>query len=167
MDVLTSFGIKPVYLIAQAVNFFILLFVLKKLLYQPILKILNDRKQKIADSMKNAEEIQKRLEQSEIDREKKLKKAIEEAQEIINEAKKSADEIVKEAQAKAQADVTSLIERSEQSLKVEREKLRQEMRSELSQLVVAAMQKVSPRVLTKADQQTIIQDSLGKVKNLS
>ena len=60
MDILSQFGVKPILLAAQVVNFLILLFILKKFLYGPILKVLSERRKKIEDSLKNVEEIEKR-----------------------------------------------------------------------------------------------------------
>ena len=64
MDILNQFGISPVLLTAQVVNFLVLLFILKKLLYGPLLKVLAERRKKIEDSLKNAEEIELRLQET-------------------------------------------------------------------------------------------------------
>ena len=61
MDILNQFGVQPILLAAQVVNFLILLFILKKFLYGPILKVLDSRKKTIEQSLKNAEEIERRL----------------------------------------------------------------------------------------------------------
>lgn len=166
MNVLTQFGVDWPHLIIQIINFAIILIVLKIFLYKPMLKVLQERKDRIAKSMQDAEEIQKQLQASEAEREKKLQKAIAEAQEIINEAKQSASEIIQEAHSKAEEDIKTMIARSETSLKVEQERLHQEMRSELANLVVSAMKKVAPHVLTKEDQERIIQESTKGAKGL-
>src|SRR3989344_2266081 len=97
MDFLNDFGVKPVLLAAQAVNFFILLFILKKFLYKPILGMLETRKQKIAESLKNAESIEKKLQAIGEEREEALKKAGKEAEEIIRDATEAANQIISEA----------------------------------------------------------------------
>ena len=63
MDILENFGVEPVLLLAQIVNFAILLFILKRFLYKPILKVLEERKNKIETSMKQSEQIQKEFEE--------------------------------------------------------------------------------------------------------
>ena len=65
MEFLKEFGIQPTLLIAQIVNFLIILFILKKFFYKPIIKLLDDRKKKIEESLKNAELIEERLKQTE------------------------------------------------------------------------------------------------------
>jgi len=61
MEIFNQFGINPLLLLAQVVNFAVLLFILKRFLYKPILKVLEERKKRIEESLKNAEEIEKRL----------------------------------------------------------------------------------------------------------
>ncbi len=76
MDILNEFGIKPILLAAQVVNFLILLYILKRFLYKPILKVLNERKNKIADSLKNAEEIERKLVEISEEEQKRIAKAV-------------------------------------------------------------------------------------------
>ena len=166
MDILTQFGVDWQHLLIQIINFAIILILLRVFLYKPVLKVLQERKDRIAKSLIDAEEIQKQLQTSEIERDKKLKKALEEAQGIINEAKESASQIVEAAHTKAEEDIKAMIARSEASLKVEQKKLHQEMRSELSSLVTSALRRISPHVLTKSDQSKIIEDSTKGAKGL-
>jgi F-type H+-transporting ATPase subunit b len=160
MGFLTDFGVKPVLLIAQIINFALLLFILQRLLYKPLLKVLDERKQKIADSLKNSEEIEKKLASITEDREKKLKETAKEVEVILKEATDSANQIISEAHAKAGADVEKIIEKSRQSIVQEQEKMRQEMRQELAGLVVVGLQTVTGKVLDKKDQQKILEESL-------
>jgi F-type H+-transporting ATPase subunit b len=61
MDILHEFGVQPILLLAQIVNFAILFFLLRKFLYGPLLKILEQRRNTIKESLKNAEKIEKQL----------------------------------------------------------------------------------------------------------
>lgn len=157
MEILTDFGVKPVLLIAQIVNFLLLLFILKRFLYKPLLKVLEERKQKITQSLKNADEIQKRLEQVDFDREKQLQKALKEAGLIVDEAKKTSNKIIAEAHLKAKRDIQKLALQSKVSLKLEKEKLYQEIRQELADLVTISLEKVTGKVLSEKDQRQMIE----------
>ncbi len=86
-----ALGLDIKLLVAQIVNFGILFFVLKKILYKPIIKLLDDRKQKIEESLQNSKKIQDEL--SKLDSEK-----VEIVKKIQNEAKKDKDEIISQAQ---------------------------------------------------------------------
>src|SRR5690349_16624195 len=92
--ILSEFGVNPILLAAQIVNFLVVLFILKKLLYKPILKVLEERKKRIEESLTNAEKIQKELEETEIKRQQILDQAIEESKKIIAEATANGNQIV-------------------------------------------------------------------------
>lgn len=164
MDFLTDFGVKPILLVAQVVNFLILLFILKRFLYKPILKVLETRKEKIAQGLKDAEEIEKRLQQVTAEREEKLKVAGTDAEKILQEATKTAEKIVTAAHEKASADIEKMIEKSEDSMRLERAKMQQEMKTELVDLVVLTLEKVTGQVISEKDQKTLVKKSIKNIK---
>ncbi len=103
MDILSQFGVNPLLLAAQVVNFLILLFVLKKFLYGPILKVLEKRKLTIEQSLKHAEEIEQKLVAISEEEEKRLIKASQEGEKIIKQASESSVAIIDESRKKAEA----------------------------------------------------------------
>ena len=164
MDILNQFGINPILLAAQVVNFFILLFILKKLLYNPILKVLETRKKKIEDSLKNAEEIELKLQQTNEKVDELLSKASYEGQKILTEAQKMREEIIGEAKLKAALDADAIFKKEQEALRMEKEKMLMEAKSEIADLVMAVFQKVTGKVLSKEEQKDIVE---REVKNLS
>lgn len=164
MDFLKDFGVDPRLLAAQVVNFLLLLFILKKFLYGPLLKVLDERKQKIALSLKQAEEIEVKLQKTEEEREKTLEKALLEAQQIINDATNSSKEIIADAHSKAASDIELMIVKATEAISLDREKMQQELRGELADLVVKSLEKITGKVLNKKDQKDLVERS---VKNLS
>lgn len=163
MDILNQFGVQPILLAAQVVNFLILLFILKRFFYKPILKILEERKNKIANSIKQAEEIEKRLLSLESEREERLKKADAEAKAIIIEAGKQSDSLINDARLKAKHEIEKLIEKNNEAMRKTRDKLYQEIRMDLANLISIGLQKITKGVLTKKDHQDLIKET---VKNL-
>lgn len=164
MNFLSDFGVQPVLLAAQAVNFLILLFILKKFLYGPILKVLATRREKIEASLKNAEEIEKRLLQTEEDRDQKLAKASEEAQKIIEEGQVTVAQMIEEGQQKTVKLVESMVKEGEKSIRRKEEIMQQQIYSNLSNIVIVVVQKVTGKVLSKEDQRKIIEK---EVRNFS
>ncbi len=162
--ILEQFGVQPILLAAQAVNFLILLFILKKVLYRPILKVLAERKRRIAESLKNAQEIEKKLIQTEEEREKALAKAASEAQRILDEATKSAGLLVADAKQKATQEMEKIVKKGGESIKLEREKMFQEIRTELADLVVVSLEKVVGKALSQKDQKDLIEKSVKDLK---
>jgi F-type H+-transporting ATPase subunit b len=156
----SDFGIQPILLLAQIVNFLILLFLLKKFLYGPIVKVLDQRRDTIADSLKNAEEIETKLAKTEEEYEKRIAKASAESRKIIDEATKSASEIIKDAHTKAAEDMSDIMQKGRDSIVMEQQKMQQQMRSELTELVVMTLEKVTGKVLNKKDQVDIIEKTV-------
>lgn len=164
MEILQQFGINPILLAAQVVNFFILLFLLKKFLYGPILKVLNERKKRIEDSLKNAEEIEKRLQETNEKIDQMMAKASGEIQVMMSEGQKMRDQILYEAHQKASKIVENMMKKGEEALRVEKEKMLGEVRGEITRLVVAVFHKLTGKVITQKDQKEMIE---REVKNLS
>lgn len=160
MEVLNTFGLQPILLLAQIVNFLVLLFILKKFLYKPILKVLDERKAKIENSIHDAEEIEKRLVAIESEREDKINKAVNEARGIVNEARKNAETIIADAHHKAEKDIQDLTKKAKDSLALERDKLHQEIKKELANMIVLGLEKVAGKVLTSSDQKDLVKETI-------
>ncbi len=164
MEILDQFGVKPILLAAQVVNFLVLLFLLKKFLYKPILKVLEERKKVIAQSLQNATEIEERLNKIGQDREKKLHEAAIEAKEIVDEAGKAATEIISQAHLRAQTDIERMQAKNTEAMRLEKDKLHQEIRAELAGLVISSLETVTGKVVSEKDQKEMVEKAIKGVK---
>lgn len=164
MEVLNQFGVNPILLLAQVVNFLVLLFILQKFLYKPILKVLTERRQKIEYSLKKAEEIETRLSQTNEEVDKMLAQALEESQRIIAESKEMGIQITGEAKETATEIVQKAYEQALEVSKSERIKLQQEIRANLGDIVALALEKVTGKAISEKQRQDIIEK---EVRNLS
>ncbi len=142
--VLSDFGVQPILLAAQIVNFLILLLILKRFLYRPILKVLKQRQETIAQSLRNAQAVEERLQKTEEEKELVLDKAAKEAQKLIDEATVAANQVMADAHTKE-------------------EKMQQEIREELADLVVLGIEKVAGKVLDKKNQKEIVERSIKEL----
>jgi F-type H+-transporting ATPase subunit b len=163
MEILNQFGIQPILLAAQVVNFAILFFILKKLLFKPIITMLKARQATIAKSLEDAAEIETRLQKTEEDREKVLQKAALEAKKMIDETTQQASQIIAEAHTKASADMENILEQGRQSIRLEKEKMQQEIRAELADLLVLGLEKVAGKVLTQKDQKELVRETVHQL----
>lgn len=164
MNFLSDFGVNPILLVAQVVNFLILLFILKKFLYGPILKVLAVRRQKIEESLKNAEEIELRLQKTNEDVEKILANAMDEAQKIIKESKEVGMQFI-EAGKKTQEDIINkAFEQALEVRKTEYVRLEKQLKEHAGDLIALAFEKVTGKKITRDDQKKIIEK---EVRNLS
>jgi len=162
--ILTDFGVQPIYLVAQIVNFIILLLILKKFLYRPILKVLKDRRQTVSDSLINAEQITAQLQTTEVKSAEKLSEASKQAREIIANSTNTGHRIIQDAHEKAQVDVDLMMEQGKQSISVERETMKNEMREELAGLVILGVEKVAGKVLNESDHTKIVDQNINRLK---
>ena len=159
-ELIKTFHIETNLLIAQIVNFSIVLFVLYKFAYGPILKTLNDRSKKIEKGLKDSEEAGKRLEEITEKEKEVLANAKKEAQEIIRkseeEAKKNAETIILEAKEKTEkavADAKKLIDQ-------EKGKMMAEVRAEVAELVALAAGKIIDEKIDVAKDREIIEKAI-------
>lgn len=159
-SVIKTFGVQPVLLAAQVVNFLILLFLLKKFAYKPILGILDARREKIALSLKQAEEIEKRLQAIEAEKGNLIKAAAKEAQTIINEATKSGAQLIEDARQKAMEDIKVLLKKNEEAMAREKDLLHKEIKEELAEMIVISLTKVAHKVLTQKDKQELVAQTI-------
>lgn len=164
MEILNQFGINPILLLAQVVNFLVLLFILKKFLYKPILKVLGERKQKIEDSLKNAEEIEKRLLETQQESEKVLAKTSAQAQKLMDDTKKELELFREEMRQNAKQEAERIIKEGQESAQAEALRMKQEIMSKMAEIVAVGMEKITGKILNKKEQKDIIEK---EVRNLS
>lgn len=145
---------------AQAVNFFILLFILKRFLYKPILKVLDERKKRIEESLKNADEIEKRLQQTIEEEEKRLQKASLESEKIIKGAEAAAVQIIEEGKLKAEELSARILKEGQVQLQLQKENLQREVRADLADILSLALQKVTGKMFNKKDQKELIEQTV-------
>ncbi|MCL4200616.1 F0F1 ATP synthase subunit B, partial [Patescibacteria group bacterium] len=105
-------GIEPSLLLAQVVNFLVIMVVLQKLLYKPILTMLEKRKKEIAEGLHLTQKMREEEERLKEKQEKALAKAREDALQIIEDAKKQAKETEKELVAEAHTQAAAIIARA-------------------------------------------------------
>ena len=148
MEIVKEFGINPILLFAQIVNFAILLFFLKKFLYKPILKSLDDRKVKIAKSLKEAEEIEKKFQKISEEQTIILDKARAEASQIIYEAKAETKQLTEKSLAQTRESMQQLIDKNKVRMALEKDQMMLDAKKDLTELVVLSSPPLSKKTLS-------------------
>ena len=147
-------------LILTVLNFLLLVGVLAKILWAPMLKFLDERAKKISDSLKIAEENTKREEEIKIEHDEIIKEARSKAADIVDKAMVSASDesrtIVAEAHERAQATV----EYAREEIKMEAEKIKQDLRKEVAAMTVSLAGKVLEREIKEDDHKELIKKNL-------
>lgn len=164
MEILNQFGINPLLLAAQVVNFFVLLFILKRFLFGPILKVLEERKKMIAQSIQNAEEIEKKLQQTAEQSDKIIADTLKEAQKMLDQSKEAAAQILADTNKTAEQILLKAQEDGKQIIKMQEQVLMDQMKENAGRLVMLAFEKITGKRITSEDQRKLIEK---EVKNLS
>lgn len=163
-QILNQFGVQPILLLAQVVNFLVLLWILKRLLYKPILKILEERKQKIAQSLKNAQEIEERLAKLSEEEQKRILKAVSEGEKVIQQASEHAASIIEDGKKEYERITTKAIEDAKVIAKMEQTKMMQTVKGNMADIVVLALQKIMGKSMPKFDQKRMVEETMKDLK---
>ncbi|KXZ40526.1 F-type H+-transporting ATPase subunit b [Alkalithermobacter thermoalcaliphilus JW-YL-7 = DSM 7308] len=147
----------------QIVNTIVMYLILKKLLFKPVTKFMNDRQESIANSIKEAEETKKEAYALKAEYEAKINASKEEGQEIIKEASRKAemraDEIIKNAQNEA----NRLMEKAHIEIEREKQKVVNELKDEISNIAILAASKVIEADIDKNKHEKLISDFIKEV----
>src|SRR5258707_1189450 len=122
-------GIEPKLLLAQIINFCIILAVLSKLLYKPILTMLEKRKKEITEGLQLTEKMREEEEKFQLKKQKMLEVARKEAQDIIEEAKKQGKEEEKEIIAAAHKEAEQTMVKGKADIENARTVMEKEVRA--------------------------------------
>lgn len=160
MELLTKLGIDWKLLLAQIINFLVLLFVLHRFLYKPVIKMLEDREQKIEKSLKQTEEIEKNLFASEAEKMKIISEARNEAGKIILESKEMSEKIREDLANRAKLEAAAILEEGKKMLAQDKEAMFKELKSEVADIVKSAAEKLLREKLDSEKDRKLINSSL-------
>jgi F-type H+-transporting ATPase subunit b len=158
-DVADTFGWNPWLFLSQVISFAIVAFLLRRFAYKPILGVLEERRQRIAEGLLNAEKIKKQLAEAEQRHADILAKANAEAQKMIDEARESSAHIAERKQQEAIAAAEQIITKARESSAIEHERTMESLKRELGRLVVDTTAKVTGKVLTTEDQRRLQEET--------
>ncbi len=154
-----SLGIHWVKLIAQTINFAIVLFVLWKFAYKPIFTMLETRRQKIAEGVANADKIKAELAATEAARQKILADAGQQANKLIEDARAAAARIGETETQKAIAAAEQIVVKAREAAAQDHARMLAELKREVGRLVVQTTATVTGKVLTPDDQRRLSEET--------
>lgn len=163
MELLEKFGIDWRTILAQIINFTVVLLVLWKFAYKPILKALHDRSEKIAKSLKDAETIDEKMKNVAKQEEEMLKKAEEKTQDILASAHEKAKEDSAILMSKTKDEVRTVIDKARRDIQKAKDGLIEEVRGDIGVLVAEAVAKVLEEKVHAKENERLIEKALEKV----
>ena len=145
-------------------NILLLYFILKKILFKPVTKYMSDRSNKIKEALDMAEEAKKKVEEMEKEHQARLKEVKEQGVLIMDTYKKKAENEYNSIIEKAKQDAEIMIKNTRNELEVEKEKLINDIKGEVTELVLAASKKVLNENLDEKTNKKLIQEFLNEKK---
>ena len=141
-SIISTFHIDVKLLIAQAINFGIIFFVLYKFAFKPIAKVMQERTSTIEKSLQEAKDIETKLSATEKESAEIVVNAKKEALLIVENANKSAEDNRQKLVEKTKEEIAQIIKREKEAIASDKAEALKELKKELAELVVLATEKV-------------------------
>ena len=158
-ETLDQFGVDWPHFIAQCLSFIIVAGLLYRFAYKPVLAVLEERRQRIAEGLANAEKIKKELASAQTKAHEIMAQANAQGAKMIEEARAAAAQVQEQETQKAIAAAKDIIEKARQAAEAEHARMLAELRREVGRLVVATTTKVTGKVLTPQDQDRLADEA--------
>ncbi|MBI3974128.1 MAG: F0F1 ATP synthase subunit B [Chloroflexi bacterium] len=155
-------GIDPIKLAIQAFNFLLLLFLLRKLAYKPLMRMLDERSTRIRNDLDEARHLREEGEQDRETYRQQLNRARDESRAILEEANNVAARIREQALIDAEAHNAAMLQRARDEIVREKEAAVAELRREVADLAVLAASQVIGRSLDGADHRRLVEEALAR-----
>jgi len=156
-----GFGINLIYLASHIINFLLLLWLLKRFAYQPVLRMLEDRRQRIEEGLKAADLAREEAARQRAELEKQIEEERHRAQARIAEVTRQAEQLREQILAEAQAEADRIMAEAREQAKAERERILQDARRQIAELSLLVAQKVVGESLDEQKQHQVIQKFLA------
>lgn len=146
----------------QTLLFLVLLFLLKKFAWKPILKAVNDREGNIQEALEMAEKTKAEMKQLQAENENILKEARIERDNMIKEAKETSVKMIEEAKAKSKEEATKIMESANQKIEQEKNAALAELKKEVATIALTIAEKVISEELSNDEKQQSVASKLAE-----
>lgn len=153
-------------IVAQMVSFLILFFLLRLLVWKRFLKVLDDRKERLAAEFKGIENSKAEVARLKSDYEAHLDNIDQIAKARLEDAVSEGKRIAEEIRENANMEALQIIKKTDEALKAELSRAREEFREEIVDIALNAAGKVIEERLTEAEDKKIVEDFLDRVDKI-
>tara|TARA_B100001013_G_C24463545_1_gene384534 strand:+ start:74 stop:574 length:501 start_codon:yes stop_codon:yes gene_type:complete len=154
-------------LIVYLVNFTILLVVLYMVGYKPILNMLDQRTERIRESVEMVDKVREESAAQQAEMQKQMEEGRQEGQAMLTQAREIADKIRDEATSKARLEADDLVSKARESVRKERDEAIEQVRQHFAELAILAAERVIDKSLDGKIHQNIIDKVLDESADLS
>ena len=166
MELLTKLGINWQLLLAQIVNFAIVVGVLSFFLYKPLLNLIDTRRERIRKAMEDAQRIENQAKEMEELRQQHLQKLDAESGVLFEQARKQAEVIQKELIASAKKEAEHMLEMASKRAEEERRLMLEEVLKTVHKVVLTMTEKILEREFGEEDQKRITESLVRELPSL-
>lgn len=158
-EIMERFGFNKQLFTMHLVGFAVVAFALHRWAYKPVLAMLDERRNRIAKSLADAEQIKKDLANAQIKSQEILNQASAQSNKMIEEARNGAAKVLEVETQKAIAAANQIVAKAKEASEAELARMKAELRKELVRLVAETTAKVSGKVLTLDDQKRLAEET--------
>ena len=162
-EVLELVNINGDTIIFTLINTLIIFLLYRFLLHNKVMAVMESRKDKINEEMKAAEDAQAKAKALQDEYAKLLEQSREEAAKIVSDAVKRAGERENQIIAEAQQNAAAIKQKAEESIELEKKKAVNEIKDQISDIVIMASEKVCEKEISKADNEELINKFIAEV----
>lgn len=159
--------LDPGLFVWTILSFLLLMFLLSKFAWKPLLKMLNEREEKIRTAIEKAENAEKKLETLNEQGEKILSDARSESQKLLLSTKETAQNLKEEIEREAKQKATSIIDQARVQIQAEKNQVLSEIKNELSSFSIMIAEKLIKKNINKDDNMKLINESIEKVNKIN
>ena len=167
MEIIKNFGINPYLLSAQIINFLILMYLLKRFAFKPIMQMIAARKATIEEGLKSARESMVALDNA-LEAEKKiLKNAQSNAEKILTDAKNDAQSIVDIAKKTSQKQVEQMLQDAHEKMDTEGKEIEKRIALSTAKLAVNMVQDAISGVFSEKEQEVALKKLTANLEKIT
>ncbi len=162
-ELFSKLGIDWRLLIANTLTFFIVLWVLRKFAYRPLMNVMAKRQATIGEGLDAAKRSQEELTAIQTEKQRILEETKTESLKMLQSTQADAQKLRQQLLDQAQSDATALTQRTAAELERQRKQMIESAKGELADLVVAATSKVVGQQLDEKLQKTLADQAIKEV----
>jgi F-type H+-transporting ATPase subunit b len=151
----------------MTVSFLILLFILKKFAWKPILNMLHEREQNIAEALNTAKKAREEMASLKADNERLLNEARLERDRMMKEARDTKDAIIAEAKGKAQSEANKILAQTRETIQTEKNAALTELKNQVASMSIQIAEKILRAELSNDDKQKALVQNMLKDINMN
>ncbi|MBI2622059.1 F0F1 ATP synthase subunit B [Candidatus Microgenomates bacterium] len=164
MEIINNFGIDPVLLLAQTVNFLILAYLLNRFFLKKILLFLREREQKIKSGLEAAQKGEELLEKAKTTQKEILSQAHAEAKKLLGESQIRSEELAGKMREKAELEGARILLEAQKATLAEGTKLKKDLEQQTARIAISIIERTLKSFLSEEENKKIVSNLYKKIK---